>query len=163
MAASAEFCQFVLDLLQPLGRVTARRMFGGYGLYFDGRMFALIADDTLYLKADDRNRPFFEVAGMPPFRPSVGGRTMTMPYYRAPPDILEDSGQLSDWARASVTAALDSPPKSRPKKAEPKKAETHAGKKRKVAPKKSGQPVRKTPGKRAHRKPGKPAPRGARR
>jgi DNA transformation protein len=37
------------QLLGAAGRSVARRMFGGFGLYCDGVMFALIADDVLYL------------------------------------------------------------------------------------------------------------------
>ena len=50
-----EFVSHVLDLMQSLGRVRARRMFGGYGIFIDGLMFALIADETLYLKADEES------------------------------------------------------------------------------------------------------------
>jgi DNA transformation protein and related proteins len=49
MAQGSEFVDFVLESLQPLRGVSARRMFGGHGIYKDGLMFALIADDTLYL------------------------------------------------------------------------------------------------------------------
>ena len=53
MTATADFADYAVELLGAAGRVAARRMFGGYGLYCDGVMFALIADDVLYLKADD--------------------------------------------------------------------------------------------------------------
>jgi DNA transformation protein len=122
MAASPGFRDHVLELLAALGPVTARAMFGGYGLYLDGRMFALISDDTLYLKADDRNRAAFEAAGTGAFRPRVGGRRMTMPYYETPPEILEDGDALADWARGSVAVAADSPV--------PPKAKTRAGSRR---------------------------------
>jgi DNA transformation protein len=39
----------VLEQMADFGFVTARRMFGGAGIYRDGMMFALIADDVLYL------------------------------------------------------------------------------------------------------------------
>ena len=48
MARSSEFVDFVLESLEPLGGVSARRMFGGRGIYKDGVMFALIAYDQLY-------------------------------------------------------------------------------------------------------------------
>lgn len=67
MASSTEFADFVVESLQPLGPVVARRMFGGFGIYLDGVMFALIAYDTLYFKVDDGNRPAYEDAGLPHF------------------------------------------------------------------------------------------------
>ena len=78
MKATSEFADYAVELLGAAGRVTARRMFGGYGLYCDGVMFALIADDVLYLKADDVNRPELERAGSAPFVYEARGRRATM-------------------------------------------------------------------------------------
>src|ERR687898_1887503 len=63
----SEFLSYVVESLQPLGPVSARRMFGGFGIYLHGTMFALIAYDTLYLKVDDGNRSAYEAAGLEPF------------------------------------------------------------------------------------------------
>ena len=62
MSVSDEFLEFVVDQLSSWGGVTARKMFGGAGLYRDGKMFGLIADDVAYLKVDDSNRPEFVAA-----------------------------------------------------------------------------------------------------
>jgi DNA transformation protein len=37
-------------------------MFGGVGIYSGDLFFALIADDTVYFKADDSTRPWAEKA-----------------------------------------------------------------------------------------------------
>ncbi len=58
---------FLLDLLAPLGPVSARRMFGGVGLFHAGMMFGLVARDELFLKVSDANRPNYEAAGEAPF------------------------------------------------------------------------------------------------
>ena len=105
MASKPEFRDHVLDLLAPLGPVTARRMFGGFGIYLDGVMFALIADDVLYLKVDDRTRADYEAAGSVPFRPRQKGKTFTMPYWEAPLAALEDGDELSVWANGALDAA----------------------------------------------------------
>ncbi len=74
MPISPSFRTFVLE---QLGRVTpnvrARNMFGGVGIYGNDLFFALIADDTLYFKVDDTNRPDFEALGMG--RPSAWVRS----------------------------------------------------------------------------------------
>ena len=101
-----EFVTHVLDLLEPLGPVTARRMFGGYGIYLDGTMFALVADDTLYLKVDDTSRGEFVAAGLEPFRYSKKGKSYQMSYHAAPEDALEEAELLRDWARKAVDAAF---------------------------------------------------------
>ena len=64
-------------------------MFGGVGLYCQGLFFALIDDDTLYLKVDDATRPEFERLGIQPFRP-YGDESQGMQYYELPADVLED-------------------------------------------------------------------------
>ena len=105
MGMSAEFRDHLLDLLAPLGPVRAKRMFGGGGLYLDGTMFAIVADDVLYLKADDGNRGDFEARGLPPFRYSRGGREFALSYHEAPPDLLDDADDLAAWARKAWEAA----------------------------------------------------------
>ena len=107
MPSTPAFRDRVLSRLLAFGPVQARAMFGGYGLYLDGGMFALVSADTLYLKADGRNRAAFEAAGMGAFRPRVGGRRMTMPYYETPPELLEDGDALAEWAQGSVAIAAE--------------------------------------------------------
>ena len=101
MPASAEFLAYVLDQLSGWGGVTARKMFGGAGLYRDGTIFGLIADDVAYLKVDDSNRQEFEQAGSSPFRPFPDKPTI-MPYYEVPPEVLEVPDELVTWAKRSL-------------------------------------------------------------
>lgn len=104
--ASREFADYLVELLEPLGRVKAKRMFGGFGLYLDGLMFALIADDTLYLKADAENRATFAARQMPPFVYQRKGKLVTLSYHAAPAEALEDPEILLDLARLAFAAAL---------------------------------------------------------
>ena len=67
MRDPGNFTAFLLELLAPLGPVSARRMFGGVGLFHGGMMFGLIARDELFLKVSDANRPSYEAAGEAPF------------------------------------------------------------------------------------------------
>jgi DNA transformation protein len=79
-------------------------MFGGVGIYSGEFFFALIADDTLYFKVDDSNRPDFQARGMGPFRP-YGERGEVMQYYRVPDELLEDSEALRPWVEKSLSVA----------------------------------------------------------
>jgi DNA transformation protein and related proteins len=106
MARSSEFVAFVLESLQPLRGVSARRMFGGFGIYKDGVMFALIAHDTLYFKVDDGNRAAYEDAGLPHFTYADKGKPIVMPYREAPPEGFDDRDILCAWAREAYAAAL---------------------------------------------------------
>ena len=101
MPVSGEFLEYVLDLYREWGGVTARRMFGGAGLYRDGKMFGLIAADVLYLKVDDTNRARFESAGSGPFKP-WDNKPMVMSYYEVPADLMEDAEMLLEWSAQSL-------------------------------------------------------------
>ncbi len=106
MRSTRDFADYAVELLGTLGRVAARRMFGGYGLYCDGVMFALIADDVLYLKADEASRGEFERAGSEPFVYDARGRRTTMAYWRTPDEAMESRELAAPWARAALAAAL---------------------------------------------------------
>ena len=101
MAVSDEFLAYVLDQFSRWGDVTARKMFGGAGLYRDGKMFGLVADDVAYLKVDDSNREEFVQAGSSPFKPYPDKPT-TMSYFEIPPEVLEEAEELARWAKCSL-------------------------------------------------------------
>ena len=104
--ASREFADYAVELLEPLGTVRAKRMFGGYGLYLDGLMFALIADDVLYVKADAENSAAFAARAMPAFEYQRQGKRVTMAYHAVPAEALEDQDDLVALARLGFAAAL---------------------------------------------------------
>lgn len=101
-----EFIDYVIELLGPFGTVSAKRMFGGWGVYLDGLMFALVAREGLWLKADEINRGEFEAAGCEMFAYERGGAQATLAYYRPPVDAMEAAGALVPWARSAYAAAL---------------------------------------------------------
>lgn len=104
MPVSNEYITYVIDQLECLGPIRSRRMFGGAGLYFDSLFFALVADDVLYFKVDDSNRPDYEEASMEAFRPFPDKPTV-MGYYQVPIDVLENRDLLRDWAAKALSAA----------------------------------------------------------
>ena len=73
MAASAEYLDFIKEQMSGFGPVTVRRMFGGAGIFRDGLMFALVADETLYFKADKASQGSSRLCRFPPS--SMGRRT----------------------------------------------------------------------------------------
>ena len=100
------FVDHLLDLLKPLGDIRARAMFGGWGIYHAGKMFALVAFETFYVKADDITRMEFESHGLQPFVYEAGeGKRTVISYYTVPADALESSALLCEWARKGVEAA----------------------------------------------------------
>lgn len=105
-----------LRRLLLFGPVTARAMFGGYGLYMDGVMFALVARAALYFKVDEENRPDYDALGARPF--SYDGRRgpIEMSYQEVPETIFADAQALSVWAGKALAAARRARSASRPRR-----------------------------------------------
>jgi DNA transformation protein and related proteins len=104
----SEYVEYLREIFEQLGPITVRRMFGGYGIYHRGVMFALVADETLYFKADAENVNHFEEAGLGPFEYSKQGKIVKLSYYMAPDEIFDDQAEAAMWARRSYAAALRS-------------------------------------------------------
>lgn len=101
----SEFIGFLQELLETWGQVTARRMFGGHGLYHDGLMFAIVVDNRLYLKVDALNRPDFEALSLTPFTYLMKGREVTLSNWAAPDVIFDEPTEAVRWARSAWDAA----------------------------------------------------------
>ena len=95
------------ELFAPLGSIRTRAMFGGWGFYCDDLFFAIIADETLYLKADAETAARFEGAGGEPFRFSYkDGRTETMNYWTVPEEAMESTGEMIERGRLALAAVI---------------------------------------------------------
>lgn len=103
--ATDPFEDLVAELLAPLGGLRCKRMFGAVGLFLDERMFAVIDDGALYLKADDRNRPAYVAEGQPELGYERNGRRIGLGYWRLPERLLDERDELVAWAREAVAAA----------------------------------------------------------
>jgi DNA transformation protein len=102
----SDFIPFVQELLEDWASVSARRMFGGYGLYHEGLMFAIVMEQRLYLKVDEVNRPEFEALGLAPFTYAMKGRDVALSYWAAPDAIFDEPSVAVRWARSAWDAAL---------------------------------------------------------
>jgi DNA transformation protein len=114
----------IRELFAEFGPVDVRRMFGGVGVFVDGRMIALISRDVIYLKADAEAIPDFEREGLAPFSYATkdGGRKLTS-YWRMPERLYDDPEELACWARAAHGAALRAADhRAKPKRAVSRKA-----------------------------------------
>jgi DNA transformation protein len=105
MAVSESLVALLQEQLEPLGRITLRRMFSGAGVYCDGVIFALIVRDTLHFKVDDGNRAAYEAEEMTPFSYEAVGKTRQIgAYWRVPERLFDEPDEMLDWARAAVAA-----------------------------------------------------------
>lgn len=116
MASDPEYADQVTARLFPLGPVTWRRMFGGFGIYLDGLMFGLIAYDKLYFKVDAENRAEYEEAGCGPFTYEGKRKPVQLSYWLVPDDVYDDIDTLSGWAERAHQAAKRNKAKHGPKR-----------------------------------------------
>jgi DNA transformation protein len=94
------FKDLVLDQLTDLRGVTARAMFGGYGLYHGATFFGIIHKGRLYFKVTIATASRYKAHGMKPFRPNAKQTLKSL--YEVPIDIIEDAEALTQWATESV-------------------------------------------------------------
>ena len=101
-----EFAEELHDVFERFGPISLRRMFGGHGVFREGRMFGLILGGRLYLKADAQTMAFFEARQLPPFEYQRRGQTTRTSYYEAPPELFEDRHEAALWAGRAWEAVL---------------------------------------------------------
>jgi DNA transformation protein len=105
MAAKNAYVEWIAEWLSPLGEITSRSMMGGHVLYCNGIVFALVADGTLYLKADAETRPKFQALGLKAFQP-FPDKPGTMSYCTPPPEFFEDADVMKEWGREAVAVGM---------------------------------------------------------
>ncbi len=110
MASDLSFVEFVVDQLDEDCAVTYKRMFGEFGLYTDGQIFALICDDRLFVKPTEGGRAF------------IGEVVESPPYPGAKPSFLiEDQIEDPQWLSELVRITARELPAPKPKKRKKKK------------------------------------------
>lgn len=118
MASGPEFVQYVADQLSGAGEITYRKMFGEYGMYLDGKIFALICEDQLFVKITEAGKKIApELEEVPP-------------YDGAKPYFLIEEIDDSEWLVKFVTETWKELPMPKPKKKRTKTAEKSASEKR---------------------------------
>ena len=95
---ATEAAELAADRLSELGDVTTKRMFGGYGVFIDTKMFALIdSTGALHFKCNGSNEDRYIEVG--------AEKHGKMPYREVPEDVWNNDDTLIEWAQLSVDAA----------------------------------------------------------
>ena len=101
-----ELATLVREQLEPLP-VTARGMFGGRGLYLEGKFFGAIFGGKLYFRTDEESRPEYVKRGMPALQPPPhrprGPKTVDR-NFEVPAEVLADGRLLKEWAERAAAA-----------------------------------------------------------
>ena len=101
-----DLIEHLRDLFAPLGRLTARKMFGGYGLYVDGLIFGIVIEGSVCLKVDEKTKDQFAAAGCAPFVYRGQKEPIVMSYWSVPEEAMESPQDMLPWARLALGAAL---------------------------------------------------------
>jgi TfoX/Sxy family transcriptional regulator of competence genes len=105
MASDKNFVDFVLEQIKHSGEITAKKMFGEYGMYSDGKLFGLICDNKLFIKPTNSGRTF------------IGNVVEALPYEGAKPSFLiEDKIEDSEWLSELIRISVNELPEPKPKK-----------------------------------------------
>jgi DNA transformation protein len=98
------------DVLGHISDITSRKMFGGYGVYLDGVIFAIItADGELRFKANDETKEQYESLGGKQFIYTGHKKgPMPMPYWQVPAEIMEDRERIAEWAHEAAEISKQS-------------------------------------------------------
>jgi DNA transformation protein and related proteins len=96
----------IRELFSAFGPISVRRMFSGAGLFAEGVMFALRIRDDVFLKADAETIPALKAEGSRPFTYETKKRRVVVnSLWRLPDRLLDDPEDLTNFARAALTAA----------------------------------------------------------
>jgi DNA transformation protein and related proteins len=104
----SEYLDYIKDLLSPFEPLIIKRMFGGYGVYKNKLMIALIASNEIYFKADKKASEYFLSYESEPFTYDKKGKTISLSYWKLPPEVAEDKELLEKWLDLSYEAAKNS-------------------------------------------------------
>lgn len=108
MASDQSFVDFVLDQIENAGVVTARTMFGEYGVYADGKIFGLICDNKLFVKPTVSGKEFIgDVVESPPYPGAKNSFLIG--------EKIEDREWLSELVRITVAELPEPKPKKKKK------------------------------------------------
>lgn len=111
------FVEYVVgDLFSYLSDVSAKAMFGGYGIYRSGVMFALIADGELYFKVSDESKKQYEHLGSKAFTYMKEGKPQELSYWYVNEDVQENTTLFRELAEQAFEFALESSIKKKKKK-----------------------------------------------
>lgn len=105
MASDQQFVDFVTDQIKGAGEIVARKMFGEYGIYGDGKIFGLICDNKLFIKPTMAGRAFIGKVNESPAYPGA-----------KPAFLIDDKIEDSAWLSHLVKLTLNELPEPKPKK-----------------------------------------------
>ncbi len=111
MGASAEYVEYIKELLGDFPELTTKKYFGGIAFRSShlgtDKQFGVVLGDTLYLVVDDQTRPQYEAKGMTPFSYDKKDKTVIVnKWFTAPDELFENDSLMTQWAMEALKAAV---------------------------------------------------------
>ena len=100
MTSTQTTVDFIVEQMSDAGAVSAKKMFGEYGVFCDGRMVAIVGDDQLFLKPTAAGRAYLGVVEEVP--PYPGAKT----YFFISGELWDDREWLSELVRLTCAEIL---------------------------------------------------------
>ena len=104
----SEFIDYLREAFSEFGPVTARKMFGGHGIFYNGLMIGWWQMACSTSKSTPKTLSRFEDRDLPPFEYSKDDKTVVMSYRLAPEDRSRIRWEMCEWAQCAYEAALRS-------------------------------------------------------
>lgn len=105
-----------IHVLSPFGDISYRPMFGGYGIYKEGIIIALLGEGQIYVKSIPESEPYYQSFGSVPFVYEGKLRPVKMSYWLLPSSVLANESLLSEWVNTAHQAALTAQKRKKPPK-----------------------------------------------
>jgi DNA transformation protein len=106
------------DVFDERDNVTARAMMGGYVLYMEGKVFAIVDKDELWFKGSNELASWYISRGARKFSYMKEGKEQGMNYFSVPEVVLEDREIFDEWVEQALSVANS--PRSKVRKVESK-------------------------------------------
>ncbi|MFW9854258.1 MAG: TfoX/Sxy family protein [Candidatus Thorarchaeota archaeon] len=104
-----EYLDYIInDVFKDFEGITYKAMFGGYGIYKNQVIFAIIVDGELFFKVGSKNRADFKLYDTHPFIYERKGKKIAMSYWTLPEEIMNDKETLQVWIDRAVEVSLES-------------------------------------------------------
>jgi DNA transformation protein len=94
-----------MRLFEQLGQIKSRSMFGGFGIFADDTMFALVVRDKLHLRADEKLTQQFRSQGLEPYVYKKRGFPVVTKYFAIEGDIQNNADQIISVAKVALEAS----------------------------------------------------------
>ncbi len=94
-----------MRLFEQLGHIKSRSMFGGFGIFADDTMFALVVNDKLHVRADAALAKQFRSQGLEPYVYKKRGFPVVTKYFALCDDWAADANKTLKIANVALKAA----------------------------------------------------------